>query len=375
MSNELRSTAVFTAMELKRLLRTSQLWTHVLGPFLGLPAILLVGTIQAVSMPTVLKWFNPPVRVAIDSHAPAVLELETAFEDEGMEVLLTTDAGAAFEREEVDIALVDWLEGDGLGTRVDESLGPFRYPLSRPNPLTATAWRWQTTVIAHDADDQQEVSEILEAAGDQWLNTQLEVRGVDPEPVRRPWTVQTYRPHNTSERKEKDVFEKSYLTLMGVFSAIAIFQLLGVLPLSDRRDGISETWRVIAVSPFAVVCGRMLAAVILTSLLLFASIAVPFAGLSPPEVVNPMTVYGHPITCCLVMASTTAPLGLYASSVNLANNLIFLSWLAGGAILYGLSQLSPGLALLCGITLFSVVAYVLARAGALDRPLAAEAEA
>ena len=192
MRDVLRATLVFTAMELKRFLRTSQLWTHVLGPFVGLPAVLLIGMIQLLSTPLIVEWLDPPLRVAIDAQAPAALELHSLFEEEHLEVVLTEDARAAFERDEADVALVTWLDGDGLGTRIDETLDPLQTHRNRPPGWAVTSWRWRTTVLARDVDAQEQVSEIIEDAGDHWLSAQLEVYGLDPDRIRRPWAVQSF---------------------------------------------------------------------------------------------------------------------------------------------------------------------------------------
>jgi len=371
----MRPTVAFAGMELKRFLRTSQLWTHIFGPFVGLPALALIFLGQAMSTPLFTEWLVPPLRVAVDGQAPPELELDHHFEQYAFEVVLSDDPVALLDGDGADVAVVDWRAGDGLGTRVDEAVGPFAEPPRRPDDWLATSWRWRVTVLAHDTTDQDRVDHAIEAAGNAWLEDQLAAYALDPATAERPWGVHTIRPHQEDGGDRTEELAAALIFIVGTIAALAMTQLLAVLPLGDRRDGITETWLASATPPFAIVCGRMLAAVVLTTLLVTMGIVGSFGALPGLlDALHPAHLITLPTMCCLVLAAALAPVGLYSPSVSTANNVALVSWAVGGGIIYGLSRLPPGLDLLGGLVVFLGTAWLLGRVGALGRPLDAEAE-
>ena len=374
MTRVARDVLLFAEMELRRILRTSQLWTHMVAPVVGVPGVLLLLVVQLLSAPAALEWVLPTTRVAVDAEAPPELELTHHFDRPRLELVATEDAQAAFERDEVDAALVGWTPGDGLGTRVDESLGPFRDPPRRPEAWSATSWRWRVTVLAQDEDDQERVEGVLADAGDAWLEDQLAVHALDPSRIRRPWAVHAIAPEGPAKRSEDPHSRSSFLIMIGVASGILLGQLLGVLPLSDRRDGVTETWQTLGVSPFAVLGGRMLAASALTWLLMQLAIVLAMSSVADPETFQPYELLSLPICCTLVVAAATVPVGLYSPSVTLASNVIVVSWAVAGPIVYGLSTQSPLVQVVCSLALFFGSALGFARLGTLGRTVTAEAE-
>ena len=370
----IRATLAFAGMEMRRFLRSTQLWTHVLGPFLGGPTLLFLVISQLVTSPLATMWLSPPVRVALSPDHPVELDVPATLEDDDCEIIFTHDPVAVFEAGDADVAVIAWRQGDGLGTQVDEAVGPLGIAPPRLKGRAATSWRWRATVLAHEQRDQDRVSHSLETAGDRWLEDQLAIYDIEAAAAERPWMVHTLRPLTDATPPDASV-SQSVLLMIAIFIAVCMTQLQGVLPLSDRRDGLVETWQATATPPVAILLGRMLASVTLITVLItlglvgvLASLPMIFEALHPGR---PLT---FPLTASLVFAPLITPVGLYARSVPTANNVVIVSWLVGGALLVGLMEVPPGIDVALALVLLVGTAMALVRLDALGRPLDTEAE-
>ena len=154
----------------------------------------------------------------------------------------------------VDAAVVSWTEGDGLGRAAWQTAGQ-------------TGERWRFAILARTPATQDQVEQALEEAGEDWVADTIALGGgtetdLHPATMRMDLLEHTRLPFDAVRG----------LLAYAVFSVgLLAFFLLTLPAVADRREGVTETLRVLPIRPGRMVTARVLA---LVSVQLVASVFV-----------------------------------------------------------------------------------------------------
>lgn len=311
----LRQLWALTRVEALRLLRTEQIYRYVL-----LPALLLVPAVLAISL-MVATFFEEPTVVALPTELPPQLDLVSVLEDEHLVVQQVADPAATWDEGEVDAAILAWREGDGIGrARAPEPSGRAR---------------WVFEVAAVDEELHRQLEDALDEAGNHWLQDLVAASGGEPE---RGVRVALVRPVGLDEDAPFDVerFARAYALFTIGMVAFFFLSLTGV---ADRREGVTESLRVLPVPPVAMLWARVLAVLalqLLASLLLLLNFVLLFHNLGEGVILPPLTWSLLPSFSAglLLVDALYAVLGVLTTSAKAANNAASVVILAVLLLLY-----------------------------------------
>jgi hypothetical protein len=225
-------------LELLRLVRTREVIT-----FLLLPALLFVPLVAggAIGAQSLLKR---PKRVALPEVALPVA-LESALEDQALEVVRVADPEAALAAGEVDLAVVGWLEGEGLGERRQVE--------------SASRWRWRFLAVAADDKLEEALEEAAKDAGDGALRDWVAAAGADPDEVIQFASVTTLKPPGEPGADQELLTGVGGLTLVLTVIAALSQYLVPVVHVSDRLAGVAESLAITPAGPGRLITARLLA--------------------------------------------------------------------------------------------------------------------
>ncbi len=227
------ATAALTTAELRRLLRTDEVWRYLLLPaLLGLPALLMTSVLA-------LSLAGSVGTIAVPTRLPPTLDLRRHLEAADLVVRASDDPRAALERGEVDAAVVAVTDDVGVAGAAPEASAP----------------RWHLQVVAADPHVQGAIETAALAAGDELLADLVALAGGDPS-----------RDLDVAEIDLIELPEPLPVDPVRGLVAYAIFGLGGAaffflsLPaVADRRDGVTEALRALPVPPTAPLWARLLA--------------------------------------------------------------------------------------------------------------------
>lgn len=297
-------------LELRRLARTSQVYSYIL-----LPALLLLPT--GVFAGVVALSLRSPPSVAVPAALPAELPLAHALERQGLAVVPTADPQAAWLAGEVDAAVVAVVRGEGLAGAHPR--------LERADPAA-----WTVRFLAVDAALEGKVEEAVERAGDEVLADLVVLAGGDPE--RDMWLagIETLP---LPEAPPFSIQRALWAYLVFVVSLVGFF-LLALAGVADRNEGITESLLAAPVRARDLLLARLLATLGLQALagLLIAANVVLL--LSTVEGVHKQLVTGPATLLSLVGAAAFCDalyllVGTWTPSAKAANNV-------GGAVMMGM---------------------------------------
>ncbi len=219
-------------LELLRLARTDEVHTYLLIPaLLGLP--LLMSMTQLVATGLVLE-----ATVAIPSDLPAALDLPRHLSDRYLNFVVSDDPRGAFERGEVDAAIVSWSEGSAPGSP-PHAEAPALYTLD---------------LLADTTNAVHRVRLATNTAGKEVVGDLVALGGGDPVEALFPATVRL--PREDLLPVDAETFGLGF----GAFTLGLVAMMFLALPqVADRREGVTEALRALPV-PMAVVLGARVVA-------------------------------------------------------------------------------------------------------------------
>jgi len=236
-------------VELVRLLRTREV--HL---FLLLPALLGVPLITA-SMLAATSFMNRSVVVALPADLPEELWVHDSLEEEGARVEVVADPGRAYADGEVDAAVLGWLSGEG----VEGPIGP--------------AWQVRLVAVGHRRPARQALREGVRRANRRVAEERALAAGVgEGADIFHVWWSTVPAEAGPSGTGRFQVALAAYVAfLLGLIS----YQVVPIAVVSDRLEGIAESFGATPVPPVALVLSRLVAVTLLEllalALLLFSA--------------------------------------------------------------------------------------------------------
>lgn len=315
--NWARSTLFLTVAEVQRLARTEQVFRYFLIPALVLfPVALLVVVL-------ILSFEGEKGRVAIPAGELGGLPLRSSLEAEDLDVLVTHDPRAAWERREVDAAIVSVTAGDGIGERGD--------------PEHATREAWLVELVSDDRGVSERVETAVESGADEVFDAIVALSGGQPGAVRvASVTILSFEGNDASGFDAGRGARAYILMVMGAISMIFL-----TLPMvADRREGLTETMRALPVPITATLWSRALAMTglqLVGTSLLAGNLLLLLPLLQPGAVPPPLVVEVPGFAAALLATNAMfVAVGVVADSAKAANNVSSLVMLVQiGALLLG----------------------------------------
>lgn len=339
----LSAVAVLTRAELLRLVRTEEVWRYLLLPALLLLPAVVFGAVLVVSLR------GAGATVAVPPTLPAELDIVEELEAQRLDVVVRDDPFAAWERGEVDGAVVSVVEGTGVpAARRFEGRG---------------GERWTFEIVADDEEVERALDLGLEGAGRDWLDDQVAMAG--GEPLRDVTVVQA----TTLDIEEPFPIDPARgVAAYAVFTAGTVaFFFLALPVVSDRREGVTEAYRVLPVPATAPLWARLFALLALqvaAGALVVGNIALLLAPLLRGEIPGMPLFADLPgvIAAVVFVDALHVAVGVYAPNAKAANSASgFAVFCALSLLLYGLLGEPPA---------WVPVAGVFAAAGVFERVVA-----
>lgn len=325
----LRAVVVLTRAELVRHLRTDEVWRYLLLPALLLLPVSLFGAVLLMSL------FGKEGTVAVPPDAE--LDLTAQLEEHDLDVVVRADPLAAWEAGEVDGAVVSVTRGDGVGgARALE---------------VATPERWAVRVVADTHRLEVDLRAAAEDAGRDVLADYVALAGGDPD-----------RDLEVAEITVLDVPTALPIDPARGLLAYCIFGLGGVaffflsLPVvADRREGVTEAYRVLPVAPTAPLWARLFAQLVLqlvAGALVVGNAALLLGPLLRGEIPGLPKLADLPgvVAAVIFVDALHVAVGVYAPNAKAANNASGFAVLAAMGLLgYGLFETPPAWVPLAGV--------------------------
>ena len=295
------ATAVLTRAELLRLLRTEEVWRYLLLPALLIVPVMVFGGVMVMSLR------GASARVAVPPDLPEELGLMQALEAENLEVVVLDDPAAAWAAGEVDGAIVEVRDGDGIaGAGFADR---------------AVRARWQVALVADTRAVEGKLRDAAEHAGHEVLadivalaggdpERDLEVARVDVHDVPVPWPVNPTRG----------------LVAYGVFALGSVaFFFLSLPVVADRREGVTEVLRVLPVPPTAALWARLfaqLALQLVAAALVAGNVVLLVAPLLRGDLFAAPGLADLPgfVACVVLVNALHVAVGVYAPNAKVANS-------------------------------------------------------
>lgn len=223
-------------MELRQLLRTRALMNWLLLPALLIFPILflLIFLIDTVIFTEV---------TVASSGAP--LPVVDAFLEEDLLLQETADPLAALAEQEVEVAVHDWIDGDGIGEARAE----------QPH----TRWRWRVSVTSESKRVTNNVEEALEAAAEDWLESAVLAAGGELE--HDLWLLRTWTLHESSAEERAgsgwvQAWLMAWVLLIALLGGVFVLSVQGI---ADRESGVAEQLQVAPILEGSRMLARLLA--------------------------------------------------------------------------------------------------------------------
>lgn len=287
-------------MELLRLWRTSEVLRFILLPALvGLPVIVF-GVVMATSMR------STRATIAIPDDLPIELGIASALEEDRLGLRVVADPRASWEAGEVDGAIVDVVALPGIAA----------------SRVRSERVAWQVHVVA----DEQWVANAMGAAirrsAEGWLADIVALAGGDPEVDLEVSDVRVV----PEDRRSFPFSIARGLSAYSSFMLSFVAYLFLALPLvADRTEGVTETLRVLPISPARTMLARLLAIGCLqavVALLVTVNIALLFAPLARGEEFPVPTgaQIAAVVTSTLFVSAAYGLVGVVAPTIKTASN-------------------------------------------------------
>jgi ABC-type Na+ efflux pump permease subunit len=229
----MRSLWVLTRVELLRLFRTREV--HL---FLLLPALFGVPLVAAVAL-VVSSWAGGSVSVALPPDLPADLQVQESLEADLVRVVVTDDPAAAYWSGEVDAAVVVWVAGDGVGAPA------------------GTDFETRLVALGHEPRAREALQEGVRRANRKHVEERvLASGGAHLGDLFHLWwkTVPMERPPPAHDR-----FQALVLGYVAFLLGLVSYQVLPIAMVSDRLDGIAESFGATPVSRAVLLLSRLIA--------------------------------------------------------------------------------------------------------------------
>lgn len=292
---------VLLRMELRRLFRTEEVFLYALLPaLLGLPALGFTGVLAA-------SFLGQEGVVALPPDLPAELDLPDRLAERDFQVIVRADPRGAWERGEVDVAVVAWRLGPGIGA-------------SRREEERA---RWELDLVADDADAAREVERAAEDAGSDVLADLVALAGGDPAEVLDFADVQTV---TAGDALDLPFAPRPAAVAYGLFMlGLVGFFFLTLPAVADRREGVTEALRVLPVPPTAMLWARLGALLVVQGLvgaLLVVNLVLLFAPFARGEMVDVPGLADLPgaIAGVVLVDALYVAVGVLSPTARTANN-------------------------------------------------------
>jgi len=305
----MRALGVLVRVELLRLLRTREV--HL---FLLLPALLGVPLVAAIAL-VVSSWAGGSVAVAVPADLPAHLHLHESLVQEQVRVVVTEDPGEAYAQGRVDVAVLGWLEGDGVGGRA------------------GTAYETRFVAVGHQERAREALRGAVRRTNRKHVEERMVATGADPELFHLWWsTVPVEGPSGPGGR-----FHAAVAAYLAFLLGLVSYQVVPIGVVSDRLEGIAEAFGATPAPRTALLLSRLIAvtAVELLALgLLLVSAWALLSSLADVPLPTPEALARAVAALALINALYLLP-GVRARSAREALNLSSVTLLATGALLGG----------------------------------------
>ncbi len=307
----IRSLAVLTRVELLRLLRTREV--HL---FLLLPALFGVPLLAAVIL-MVSSWSGGSVAIALPLDLPEELQVQESLEHGLVRVVITDEPGGAYASGEVDAAVVGWVKGDGAGAPA------------------GTDFETRLLAVGHNARAREALREGVRRANRVYVEERVMASGgASIGDLFHLWwkTVPLEGPPPSQGRLQ--VLALGYVAfLLGLVS----YQVVPISLVSDRLQGIAESFGATPVSRAVLLVSRLVA-ITLVELLAVALLLLGAWGLLSSSVDVPVPDVEGVARAVAALAFINALYllpGVRARSAREALNLSSIVLLTTGGLLVG----------------------------------------
>jgi hypothetical protein len=325
----LRAVVVLTRAELLRLTRTDEVWRYLLLPALLLLPVSLFGAVLLMSL---LGKYGT---VAVPPDAE--LDLAAQLEERDLDVVVRADPLAAWEAGEVDAAVVSVARGDGVGgARALE---------------VATPERWAVRIVADTHRLEVALRRAAEDAGRDVLADYVALAGGDPD---RDLEVADISVLEVPTALPVDPARGLLAYCVFGLGGVAFF-FLSLPVVADRREGVTEAYRVLPVPPTASLWARLLALLALqlvAGALVVGNAALLLGPLLRGEVPGLPTLADLPgvVAAVVFVDALHVAVGVYAPNAKAANNASgFAVMGAMGLLGYGLFAAPPAWVPVAGV--------------------------
>lgn len=319
----LRTLAVLTRVELLRLVRTDEVWRYLLLPALLLLPVLLFTAVLVTSL------LGSAGKVAVPHALPPQLDLPWYLEDEDLTLVPSDDPYGAWERGEVDGAVVLVAPGDGVaGARALE---------------VATPERWTVRIVASTRKVERRLERAAEDAAREELADIVALAGGDPA---RDLDVADIDVLDVPTALPVDPARGLVAYAVFGLGSIAFF-FLSLPVVADRREGVTEAYRALPIPPTATLWARLLALLVLQLLaggLLVGNGALLLAPLVRGEIPGLPKLADLPglVAATVFVNALHVAVGVYAPNAKAANNASgFAVFIGIGLLVWGLLGAPP----------------------------------
>jgi len=223
-------------MELRQLLRTRALFNCLL-----LPSLLSFPVFFALV--NMFVFANSSDTTIAISGAP--LPVTASFLENDLILKDVPDPLSSLAAQEVDVAVHDWIAGDGIGDARGEQLH--------------TRWRWRVSVASESERAASDVEDALEEAAEDWLEAAvLAAGGVLDHDL---WLLRIRTLHESGAEEEttrsglqQDIF--GWVLMIALMGGLFVISVQGI---ADRESGVAEQFRVAPVQEGSRMLARLLA--------------------------------------------------------------------------------------------------------------------
>jgi hypothetical protein len=224
---------ILVRVELLRLLRTREV--HL---FLLLPALLGVPLMSAFAL-MVSTWVGGSIQIGLPHDLPPELGVREALEAEQVIVLVFEDPAQAWAQGLVDVAVLGWLTGDGVG------------------PPVGTPYETRLIAVGDERRARLALREGVRRANRVLVEERvLASGGAENADLFHLWwsTVPLPRPPREGGR-----FQAALAAYLAFLVGLVSYQIVPIAVVSDRLEGISESFGATPAPLWALLVSRLLA--------------------------------------------------------------------------------------------------------------------